>query len=230
VLTFEKSKLCQLIVALTMASGPLDFSRRSTKGKVLLVCHDKEFFLSKKSRSNDEISMKEYWRCPCGCTLTMELNLTDPLYIANPDGRAGYHNLIVGEHDDDCVTSAASIAMRTAVAAVLAQADDLVPLALAHENVLRGLQVTNPDLAVDFPLVRTLQAQYSRRASKFAPRVPNKEHLNELVIPGDFSETLASGSDNSTHSFLRHQRSFNDPDGVSLCTILIFGTITFFTR
>lgn len=75
----------------------LNFTGRTTKNKVMVTYQNKSFTFTKAARNQDGQIIKEYWKCTtCSNTLMYEIDPDNNAYIAEPEARHGYFNLVVG--------------------------------------------------------------------------------------------------------------------------------------
>jgi hypothetical protein len=59
----------------------------------------------------------------------------------------------VGDHKTDCATSSINIVQRLAKTSIMARASDLVPIGVAHRDIVANLQMNAP-AAIGTPIVR----------------------------------------------------------------------------
>jgi hypothetical protein len=74
-----------------------DFSGQTTKGMVMIAYQNKTFTFTRAKRDVDGQTSREYWKCTnCPATLTYEMDPNYRAYIADPEGRHGHFNIVVG--------------------------------------------------------------------------------------------------------------------------------------
>jgi hypothetical protein len=137
----------------------------------------------------------------------------------------------VGDHKTDCATSSTNIVQRLAKSSIMARASDLVPIGVAHRDVVANLQINAPAAIGTLSTAKNMQSSYSVQSRAGLPPLPDVQHLDELIIPDAYRQTLPVGPTLVREPFLMHQESFPSAiNGPNINTLLVFCTVGFFTR